>query len=69
LNYFAASFFKALGNVNVTYLKIPKKHVGCTKGPCGPNAAYFFKTPAVWANMALHYSSWVTEVISSVYDL
>ena len=27
-NYFAASFFKAFGNVNVNYLKIPKKHRG-----------------------------------------
>jgi len=35
-NYFGASFFKALGNVNVNYLKIPKSIAGRTKGPCGP---------------------------------
>jgi len=35
-----ASFFKALGNINVNYLKIPKKHRGPHKRPsrvtCGP---------------------------------
>ena len=39
-NYFAASFIKALGNVNVNYLKIPKKHLWPHKTPsgatCGP---------------------------------
>jgi len=42
-NYFAASFFMALGNVNVSYLKIPKKYRGPQKRPsratCGPRAA------------------------------
>jgi len=32
-NYFAASFSKALGNVNVNYLKIPKKHRTSHKTP------------------------------------
>jgi len=32
-SYFAASFFKALGNVNVNCLKIPKKHRGPHKTP------------------------------------
>jgi len=36
LIYFAASFFKALGNVNVKYLKIPDKHRGPHKTPRGP---------------------------------
>jgi len=42
-SYFAASFFKALGNVNVNYLKIPKKHHGPHKTPwqaaCSPRTA------------------------------
>jgi len=42
-NCFAASFFKALGNTNVNYLKIPKKHCGPHKRPsratCGPRTA------------------------------
>jgi len=33
---FAASFFKALGNVNVKYLKIPESIAGRTKRPRGP---------------------------------
>ena len=37
INYFAASFFKALGNVNVHYLKIPKTHRW-------PHAARVFET-------------------------
>jgi len=36
--YSAASFFKALGNVNVKYLKIPEKHRR-------PHAARVFETP------------------------
>jgi len=39
-NYFVASFFKALGNVNVHYLKFPKKHRG-------PHADRVFETPAL----------------------
>jgi len=39
-SYFAASFFNALGNVNVHYLKSPKKHRGPHRRPsratCGP---------------------------------
>jgi len=39
-NYFQPSFFKALGNVNVDHLKIPRKHPGPHKTPsraaCGP---------------------------------
>jgi len=38
-NYFAASFFMALGNVNVSHLKIPKKYRGRTKGHRGSHAA------------------------------
>ena len=38
-NYFAASFFMALGNVNVDYLKIPKKHRGPHKTPSRAHAA------------------------------
>ena len=41
-NYFTASFFKALGNINVNYLKIPKKHCGPHKralqAKCSPRA-------------------------------
>jgi len=36
-NYFVASFFKAFGNVNVNYLKIPKNYRG-------PHAARAFET-------------------------
>jgi len=39
-NYFAASLFKAFGNVNVRYLKIPKQHRG-------PHAARVFETPGL----------------------
>jgi len=44
-NNFVASFFKALGNGNVNYLKIPKKHRGPHKrssrgATCGPQAAW-----------------------------
>jgi len=35
-NYFATSFFKTLGNVNVNYLKIPEKHCGPHKTSRGP---------------------------------
>jgi len=42
-NYFAASFFMALGNVNVSYLKISKKyrrpHKRPSRATCGPRAA------------------------------
>ena len=42
-NYFTAPFFKAHDNVNVNYLKIPKKHRGPHKRPsratCGRRAA------------------------------
>jgi len=42
-NYFAASFFKALGNVNINFLKIPKKrrrpHKRPSQATCGPRAA------------------------------
>jgi len=31
--YFAASFFKALGKVNVKHLKIPEKHRGPHETP------------------------------------
>jgi len=41
-NYFATSFFNALGSVNVNSLKIPKKHRGSHKMPsratCGQRA-------------------------------
>jgi len=41
--YFAASFSKALGNVNLKCFKIPEKHRGPHKTPsrstCGPRAA------------------------------
>jgi len=43
LNYFAASFFKALGNVNVNYLKIPEKHRGPHKTPSRASCC-----PRVW---------------------
>jgi len=36
--YFAASFFKALGNLNHNRLKIPKKHCKPQKGPRGSPA-------------------------------
>ena len=43
LKYFAASFFMALDNVNVSYLKLPKKHRGPHKrswrATCGLRAA------------------------------
>jgi len=48
-NYFAASHFKALGNVKVNYLKIPKKHRGPNKIPsratCGPRVWGPYSTP------------------------
>jgi len=36
-NYFVASFFKTLGNIDVNYLKIPEKHHG-------PHVARVFET-------------------------
>jgi len=38
-SYFAASFFMALGNENVSYLKIPKKHRGPHKRPSRATSA------------------------------
>ena len=42
-------FFKALGNVNVNYLKIPKKRCGQHKGPRGSHAASAFQSPCLRA--------------------
>jgi len=44
-NYFAASFFKALGNLNANYWNFPAYVAGRTKGPRGPHAA---RGPRVW---------------------
>ena len=49
-SYFAASFLKALDNVNVNYLKIPKNIAGRTKRPGGPRVC----------DPALAYQRWLS---------
>jgi len=57
-NYFAASFFKALGNVNVNHLKIPKKHRGLHKrssrATCGPRVW----DPWFWRFWPVYFQRW-----------
>jgi len=45
--HFAASFIKALGNVNVNIWNFTKIIAGRTKRPRGPHAACVFETPFV----------------------
>jgi len=47
---FAASFFKAFGNVKVKHLKIPEKHRGPHETPRGPQAARMFEPPGLSAH-------------------
>ena len=64
--YFAASFLKAFGNVNVKHLKIPEKHRGPHETPSRAAClrpliyvVYFFNIWLVWSN--IRNSSWMQE--------
>jgi len=54
IQLFCSIFFQGIGNINVNYLKIPKKHCRSHKTPkglCGPHAAHVFGTLEVKLRM------------------